>query len=80
MYQSVATCLLVNCCFNLEYWSSTKQTSSSSHQNVTYSQHDIADNLFIWIKQQSLIHSPITNFIQQALGSGINNNKLLFDF
>ena len=29
-------------------WSSTKKTSSSSHQNVTCSRHHIAEKLLIW--------------------------------
>jgi hypothetical protein len=51
-----ATCLPAYCCFselalrksNSASWSRTKQTSSSSHQNVTRSRHDKSLKLLIW--------------------------------
>jgi hypothetical protein len=39
--------------------SSTKWTSSSSHWMLTCSRHDIAENCWVGVKQQSLTHSLI---------------------
>ena len=38
-------------------WASTKRTSSSFHWKLTCSRHDIAENWWIGVKQQSLTHS-----------------------
>jgi hypothetical protein len=65
MCPSWATCLSVNCCFselalyksNSAGWSSTKRTSSSYHLKLTCSCHNLAENCWIGVKQQSLTHS-----------------------
>jgi hypothetical protein len=44
---------------NSACWSSTKRTSSSSHWKLTCSRHDIAENCWIGVKQQSLTHSSV---------------------
>ena len=56
MCLSGATCLSADCCFseqhyknpNSAFWSSTTQTSSSSHCKLTCSRHDIAEKLLNW--------------------------------
>ena len=44
---------------NKACWSSIKCTSSSSHLRLTFSRHDMAENCWVGIKQQSLTHSSI---------------------
>ena len=39
-------------------WASTKRISSSFHWKLKCSRHDIAENWWIGVKQQSLTHSP----------------------
>jgi len=64
MCPSGATCLPVDCCFselalwksNSACWSSTKRISSSCHWKLTCSRHEIAENCWIGVKQQSLTH------------------------
>jgi len=54
--------LPADCCFSelAQYkynWSSTKPTSSSSHQNCSCSRHDMAEKLLAW-HQITITHSP----------------------
>jgi hypothetical protein len=68
-----------NCCFTMKSiaacWSSTMQTSSSSHWKLTCSCHDIAEKLLNWRKQQWLTHL----MFRSLKFSTLSNKTITFD-